>query len=130
MKAFPHQFIARLTQLDYARAMAFVALDAESRDVIGVVRLHSDSSYETAEYAILLRSDLKGKGLGWALMQLLIDYARAEGLKSLFGEVLNENRNMLAMCRELGFDVRSDSQEPGVCRVSLDLTLRALAPAD
>ena len=76
MKEFSHQFVARLTQLDYARAMAFVAIDPETRDIIGVVRLHSDFRYETAEYAILLRSDLKGKGLGWALMQLLIDYAR------------------------------------------------------
>ncbi len=52
-----------LTQLDYARAMAFVAFEEESGDLAGVVRLHSDSIYETGEYAILLRSDLKGRGL-------------------------------------------------------------------
>jgi len=122
MKEFPHQLVARLTQLDYARAMAFVAPDPVTADVIGVVRLHSDSQYETAEYAILLRSDLKGRGLGWALMQLLIEYARKEGLKSLFGDVLNENTTMLAMCRELGFTVTSDAREPGISIVSLDLT--------
>jgi acetyltransferase len=122
VKEFSHQFTARLTQLDYARAMAFAALDPATREVIGVVRLHSDSRYEKAEYAILLRSDLKGKGLGWALMQLLIQYARSEGLKSLFGEVLNENKTMLAMCRELGFDVAHDQKDAGVAIVSLDLT--------
>jgi acetyltransferase len=121
MKEFPHQFIARLAQLDYARAMAFLARDPETRDAIGVVRLHSDSRYETAEYAILLRSDLKGRGLGWALMQLLIDYARSEGLKSLFGEVLSDNTTMLAMCRELGFTVTSDPEERGLSKVSFDL---------
>ena len=121
VKEFSHQFVARLTQLDYARAMAFAALDPATGDILGVVRLHSDSRYETAEYAILLRSDLKGKGLGWALMQLLIDYARAEGLKSLFGEVLNENTTMLAMCRQLGFEVGADPNESGVSLVSLDL---------
>jgi acetyltransferase len=125
MKEFSHQFVARLTQLDYARAMAFVALDPETHDILGAVRLHSDSRYETAEYAILLRSDLKGRGLGWALMQLLIDYARSEGLKSLFGEVLNENINMLNMCRELGFDVKRDPRERGLSLVSLDLTAEA-----
>ncbi|WP_163616503.1 GNAT family N-acetyltransferase, partial [Klebsiella pneumoniae] len=77
---FSHAFIARLTQLDYARAMAFVALDPTTGEMMGAVRLHSDSLYENAEYAILLQSDLKGKGLGWALMQLLIHYARSEGL--------------------------------------------------
>lgn len=121
VKEFSHQFVGRLTQLDYARAMAFVALDPVSKEVIGVVRLHSDSRYETAEYAILLRSELKGKGLGWALMQLLIEYARAEGLKSLYGEVLNENTTMLEMCRELGFKVASDPDEPHMSVVSFQL---------
>ena len=67
MKEFSHPFIARLTQIDYARAMAFIAFDAETGDILGVVRIHSDSIYEIGEYAILLRSDLKGKGLGWAI---------------------------------------------------------------
>ena len=129
VKDFSHQFVARLAQLDYARAMAFVALDPATRDVIGAVRLHSDSHYEKAEYAILLRSDLKGRGLGWALMQLLIDYARAEGLKSLFGEVLQENSAMLAMCRDLGFEISPDPREPGVAIVSLVLAQPDHEPA-
>ena len=124
VKEFSHQFAARLTQLDYARAMAFVALDTAIGEIIGVARLHSDSRYETAEYAILVRSDLKGKGLGWALMQLLIDYATAEGLKSLCGQVLTENTTMLAMCRELGFGVKADPNDAGISRVSLNLTDR------
>jgi acetyltransferase len=121
VKDFSHQFVVRLTQLDYARAMAFVAIDPATRDAIGAVRLHSDSRYEKAEYAILLRSDLKGRGLGWALMQLLIEYARAEGLKSLFGEVLNENTTMLAMASELGFKVERDPRDASISIVSLDL---------
>src|SRR5207247_280833 len=83
MKEFTHEFIARLTQLDYARAMAFVAFDEATNEMIGVVRIHSDSIYESGEYAILLRSDLKGRGLGWALMQLIIEYAKSEGLKAI-----------------------------------------------
>ena len=125
VKDFSHQFVARLTQLDYARAMAFVAIDPATQDVVGAVRLHSDSHYEKAEYAILLRTDLKGRGLGWALMQLLIDYARAEGLKSLFGEVLHENTSMLAMCRDIGFKISADPDEPRVSIVSFDLAAAA-----
>jgi acetyltransferase len=120
VKDFSHQFTARLTQLDYARSMAFVALDAKG-EITGVARLHSDSRYERAEYAILIASHLKGHGLGWALMQLLIDYARAEGLKYLSGQVLRENATMLAMCRELGFSIGSDVQDAGIAVVSLDL---------
>lgn len=123
VKDFSHQFTARLTQLDYARSMAFVAFGAEGQ-ILGVARLHSDSNYETAEYAILIASGLKGKGLGWALMQLLIEYAKAEGLKYLSGQVLHENTMMLAMCRELGFSVTADANDTGIAIVSLDLGAR------
>jgi acetyltransferase len=121
MKEFSHEFIARLTQLDYARAMAFVAFEESSNEMVGVVRIHSDSIYESGEYAILLRSDLKGRGLGWALMQLIIEYARSEGLKVISGDVLRENTVMLEMCRSLGFEVKADPVEYGICDVKLKL---------
>jgi acetyltransferase len=121
MKEFSHEFIARLTQLDYARAMAFVAFDEATNQLVGVVRIHSDSIYENGEYAILLRSDLKGRGVGWALMQLIIEYAKSEGLKRISGQVLQENTAMLKMCRELGFAVKSDTAEPTLCNVALEL---------
>jgi acetyltransferase len=121
MKHFSHEFIARLTQLDYARAMAFVAFDEASGELAGVVRLHSDSVYETGEYAILLRSDLKGRGLGWALMQLLIEYAKSEGLKQIYGQVLRENTTMVEMCRSLGFKVEVDPTERDLFDVTLPL---------
>jgi len=121
MKEFTHEFIARLTQLDYARAMAFIAIDEATNKMVGVVRIHSDSIYETGEYAILLRSDLKGKGLGWALMQMIIEYARSEGLKTISGDVLQENIVMLDMCRQLGFQVKADPAEPDICDVRLTL---------
>jgi acetyltransferase len=121
MQEFSHEFIARLTQLDYARAMAFVALDETSDEMVGVVRIHSDSIYENGEFAILLRSDLKGRGLGWALMQLIIEYAKSEGLKVISGEVLQENAVMLQMCRELGFEVKTDPTDCAICNVTLKL---------
>jgi len=121
MREFSHQFIARLTQLDYARAMAFVGFDEATRQMVGVVRIHSDSIYETGEYAILLRSDVKGRGLGWELMRLLIEYAKSEGLKTISGDVLKENTIMLEMCRHLGFEVKADPVEHGICNVKLEL---------
>jgi len=121
VRTFTHTFIARFTQLDYARAMAFIALEEASGAMLGVVRLHANANYDQGEYAILVRSDLKGRGLGWLLMQLMIDYARAEGLRRIEGQVLAENTTMLAMCRELGFTVASDAQEPDTCFVTLEL---------
>jgi acetyltransferase len=117
---FSHSFIARLTQIDYARAMAFVAIDA-SGELAGVVRLHSDADYETGEYGILLRSDLKGHGLGWKMMETIIEYARTEGLGEITAEVLAENAAMLDMCEKLGFaiEVHPDDNNIRVIRLKL-----------
>jgi acetyltransferase len=122
MKEFSHEFIARFTQLDYARAMVFVAFDEATNEPIGVVQIHSDSIHESGEYAILLRSDLKSHGLGWALMQLIIEYAKSEGLKRISGQVLQENAVMLNMCRELGFVLKSDAADHTICNATLELT--------
>lgn len=73
------------------------------------------------EYAILLRSDLKGRGLGWSLMQMIIEYAKSEGLKRIEGQILHENTVMITMCKELGFKVKTDSEDRGLCDVTLTL---------
>ena len=121
IKQFSHPFLVRLTQLDYAHAMAFVAFDETSDDILGVVRVHADPAGESGEYAILLRSDLKGRGLGWALMQMIIEYAKSEGMKRIIGQILQENSVMLKMCRELGFEVKTNPEDRGLCNVTLVL---------
>ena len=119
VKSFSHAFLAHLTQLDYARAMAFVAFEETTGEVAGVVRLHTDPGLEEAEYAILLRSDLKGVGLGWTLMTLIIEWAKAEGLKTIRSQVLAENTRMLALCRELGFEIGHDPDDSALRVVTL-----------
>ena len=121
IREFSHAFLAKLIQIDYARAIAFVALDADTGEMIGVVRLHADANHETGEYAILLRSDLKGQGLGWELMRLIIEWARADGLSVIEGQVLRENTVMLDMASALGFKIRSDASDHDLQIVTLRL---------
>jgi acetyltransferase len=121
LRHFSHHFVARLTQLDYGRTMAFVALDPASREILGVVRLHANPDHRTAEFAILVRSDFKGRGLGTTLMKSAIRYAKAEGYRSITGEVLAENHPMLRLCRELGFET-SLHREEATHSVSLALS--------
>lgn len=116
-----HAFIARLTQLDYSRAMAFGAFDKASGELMGVVRLHGDVNHSIGEYAVLIRSDLKGHGLGWALMNLIIEYARAEKYDMIEGQILPENTTMLRMCRHLGFEVMKPDPDSGLSVVHLKL---------
>jgi acetyltransferase len=121
IKELSHGLLTRFTHIDYARAMAFIALDEVSGEMLGVARLHANAEPETGEYAILVRSDLKKHGLGWRLMQQIIEYARAKRLHSIQGQVLHENVTMLNMCKELGFEIASDPSEPYICDVKLVL---------
>ena len=95
--------IAKLTHLDYRHEMAFIALDEDTGHMLGLVRLKDELDEKTAEFAILVRSRLKGHGLGWLLMRRVIDYAKEKGLQRVYGDVLVENTTMLQMCAELGF---------------------------
>lgn len=124
MKRMSHQVAARLTQIDYDREMGLVALAEENgqEEMFGVVRIAADPDNIKAEYAVMVRSDMKGCGLGFFLMNAIIDYGRARGLQQIYGEVLRENTNMLGMCRRLGFVRRENSDEPGVVEVSINLT--------
>ncbi|MCA1242544.1 GNAT family N-acetyltransferase [Stappia stellulata] len=128
VKEFNHAFMARLVQLDYSRAMAFAATDPETGKILGVVRLHADPDHRSGEYAILVQSRLKGIGLGWALMQLIIDYAAADGIETIKGEVLKENTTMLAMCQALGFSVRSAPDDDAIAEVTLPVTAAPATP--
>ena len=101
--------------------MAFVAIDKANGEMLGVGRLHILSHSDTAEYAVLVRSDLKGCGLGWMLMEILIEYARAEGISALQGEVLAENATMLRMCAELGFSISQSPTDSNIRLVKLPI---------
>lgn len=104
-KHFQDQMLVRLTQIDYEREMAFVALDKESGELAGIARLYADPDHESAEYGLLVRTDLQGHGLGWTLLAYLRDYAEADGLKRVEGFILSDNSKMLKMCREFGFSI-------------------------
>ncbi len=124
VREFPHSEIARLTQIDYDREMAFIATapkaDGTGRETLGVVRTVTDPDNETCEFAIIVRSDLKGQGLGYKLLEKMIGYCRARGTKTMTGQVMAGNHPMLDMVRALGFRVNRLEDEP-VMETTLDL---------
>ena len=121
MREVSHELIDKLIHYDPAHAMAFIAIEEASGRMLGVVRLHDDATAENGEFAILVRSHLKGYGLGWLLMQHMIACAKEKGLKTVHGQVLAENATMLLMCGELGFHSTDDPDERGVKLVELPL---------
>ena len=101
-RAFPDEMLKRLTQLDYDREIAFVALDGNGA-LCGISRLSADPNHESAEFGLLVRSDRQGQGVGRALMSHLIDYGRADGLSRIEGIMFDENDKMIDLARDLGF---------------------------
>jgi RimJ/RimL family protein N-acetyltransferase len=121
MREVSHDLIEKLIHYDPAHAMAFIAIAEASGRMLGVVRLHDDSNGEGGEFAILVRSRLKGHGLGWLMMKHMIAYAQEKGLETVHGQILEENATMLQMCAELGFHIAEDANERGVRVVTLPL---------
>lgn len=118
MAQMPERLLARLTQIDYDRDMAFLLFDTK-KEILGIGRLAADPDNARAEFAVAVQSNLKGRGLGKLLMQRLIAYAKARGTGELFGDVLEDNARMLSLAHELGFAVSSQAAMPGILRVSI-----------
>jgi acetyltransferase len=119
--------LARLTQIDYDREMAFVAVsehDAGRFETLGEVRAVADPDNVAAEFAIIVRSDLKGQGLGPILLEKLIAYCRSRGTRELVGEALADNQRVIGLLRRFGAVVTPS--EPGIVALRIDLrSLRA-----
>nr|VUD27608.1 acyl-CoA synthetase [Salmonella sp. NCTC 7297] len=119
---FTHEDLANMTQIDYDREMAFVAVRRldNAEEILGVTRAISDPDNMDAEFAVLVRSDLKGLGLGRRLMEKLIAYTRDHGLKRLNGITMPNNRGMVVLARKLGFQVDIQLEE-GIVGLTLNL---------
>ena len=107
-RTLPRSELARLVQIDYAREMAFIAErpatgDGRGPETLGVARAVCDPDNDVAEFAVLVRSDLQGRGLGRVLMDTLSATLRAGGTRRLVGDVLAHNDRMRALMRRLGF---------------------------
>jgi acetyltransferase len=106
--------MARLTQIDYDREMAFIAVREASAETVGVARLVRESDGRSGEFAVIVQPDAKGKGVASHLMHRLIDWAKQQGLVEMVGQVLAENQPMLGFTRSLGFTLRRLPEEPDV----------------
>lgn len=121
LKEMSHQLAARLSQIDYDREMAIIALAPEDGTALGAARFSADPDNLNAEFAIALRSDFKHQGIGRLLMGRLIEIARKRGIGALQGDVLRDNERMLAFCRELGFTISSHPDAAELVRATLKL---------
>ena len=121
MRELPHSLAARLTQIDYDREMALVLTDPGLPD--GSRSMASSAwppipTMSAPEYAIVVRDDMAGRGLGMLLMRRMLAYAERRGIKEVFGDVLAENKRMLDIARRLDFTAERLSEQPDVIRVT------------
>lgn len=119
MRELKHALAARLSHLDYGREMALVA--KHDGMTLGVARYSADSDRLSAEFAVAVRSDWHGRGVGHLLMARLIEVAQQFAIGEMVGLVLRQNKPMLDMCRELGFSIAPDPNDATVLRVRKSL---------
>ncbi|MGK3131019.1 GNAT family N-acetyltransferase [Pantoea sp. C8B4] len=119
---FTHEDLANMTQIDYDREMAIVAVRQHdgNDEIIGVTRAISDADNIDAEFSVLVRSDLKGLGMGRRLLEKMIRYTRDHGLQQLNGITMPHNTGMITLARKLNFRVNIQLDD-GI--VSLNLPL-------
>lgn len=124
MHGMGHSFAARLTQIDYDREMALALVGPGvpgKAQIHGVVRLVIDPDREQAEFAIITGQSVRGQGMGRRMLARIIDYAAAQGVRAVIGDVLEYNEVMLSLSRSMGFTVTRSPADPGVRRVTYTL---------
>ena len=120
----PRSEIARLTQIDYAREMAFIAVQTGTDGVphtMGVVRALSDPDNIEAEFAIIVRSDQQSRGLGAVLLRKMVGYLKARGTQRMVAIVRSDNRAMLELADSVGCIVDAASRDTDELHVVLKL---------
>lgn len=122
MKGLSHELAVRLTDIDPRREVALIAEPTDRDEILGVARFSAAADNREAEFAVTVRSDWKGHGIGWMLMQKLIDAARERGVDMLKGQVLRANGTMLRFCRDIGFAITENPDDPQTCYASLTLS--------
>jgi len=111
LKELNPEMLARFTQIDYDREIALVAIceDSETENMLGVARIIGDPDGKTGEFAVLVGDAWQGKGIGSNLLEKCLSIAEKQGFKTVHGIVLKENRNMLALGKKLGFEIKRDA---------------------
>ena len=121
--SFDHDDMADFTQLDYERQMAFIAcwFHNGAWRIVGVVRTATTPDNDSAEFGMMVSTQLKQQGLGTLLLQKMVDYTRKRGSRVLYAETMRENMAMQGLARKLGMRVEESPDDPQAVRLTLEL---------
>ena len=123
LKDLTPAMLSRFTQIDYDREIALIAvMDTPGGEKqIGVARYTMLPDEETCEFAIVVADEWQGKGLARQLLGRLAEVARARGLRTMTGVTLRENTRMIELSRSLGFETKTDREDPELVQMTLPL---------
>jgi acetyltransferase len=118
-----HERLTRVCFLDYDRDIALLAEPAtgpQGREILGIARMSKSHGHNTAEVAVLISDKFQRRGLGIELLRRLLDVARDEHLDGVHAYILDENVEMRALMRKVGFKV-APTDDPTVLYAALGL---------
>jgi acetyltransferase len=120
MRSLPAEQITRMTDVDYLREMAFIAVDDATGQPAGGARLvRNDTDGAQGEFAVGVEPAAKGLGLASALMRAIIAWGKAQGVAEISGQILADNAPMLGFIRQLGFSIERIAGESDIVEAKL-----------
>jgi len=121
LRALSTRQVEQATQLDPERELAYVVQDRTTSDLLSIGRLAFEPGTRRAEFAISVRSDMKGRGIGRFVIERIIALARERGISEIFGDILEENTTMLAFAKQLGFSLTNVAESAAIVRATYTL---------
>jgi len=123
LQELSQEMLVRLTQIDYYNEMALIAVkpNGQTEEQIGVVRYSTNLDQRSCEFALVVGDAWQGYGIGYQLMQKLMEIARDRGLERMEGQVLSNNTRMLNLMKSLNFSIERDPEDSAVKRVAIAL---------
>lgn len=118
----PRGMASDLSHIDYTSIMAFVSIDPENSELLGVSRYVVDPKLNRAEFSVMTRSDVQSEGIGTSLMRALLEYGKRKNLASLWGQIMHSNTGMIKLCRDLGFSIDMDESDRNCVVATIDLS--------
>ncbi|MGD2089037.1 MAG: GNAT family N-acetyltransferase [Candidatus Aminicenantes bacterium] len=109
-QTFPHKDVQRLTNLDYKNELAIVGVvpGPSGEDIVAIAQYFLDPKTRVAEVAFIVQDEWQAKGMGSFLLNYITGIAIKRGIKRFYATVLPENKAMLNIFYNSGYDINTD----------------------
>ena len=122
MKSVGSDLAHDMVTIDHTQTENLLAFDAAGDQLVATAMIATPAGEDDAEVAVSVRSDLKGRGIGWEMLKCACDYARLRGFKKVHSVELSDNRGVIQLEKEMGFKARPYTDDMSLTLLTKDLS--------